>query len=303
MTMRPGRTRSARPPVLRQLFWGSGAAACMAAALLAASGGYAQSRPSLSDRVAALEARMQQSQTEQSVEQLNRIAQLESDVKAMRSLIEQMQNENEELKQRDKALYTDLDSRLSRIENAATAAPATSAGAKAATSRALPPPMRPVLVPGATVAPPASAAASGTPATAPAVPANPADEQSAYDAALAAVRADQYADSANRFNAFVRQFPDSPLAPNAYYWMGESYYVTQNYQLALEAFKTVVTRYPDSPKTPGAMLKLGFSQDGLKQRDAAQATLRDVIQKYPNSSEAGEADSRLRAMSMDTGGG
>ena len=272
-------------------------AACFAATVLATSAS-AQSRPSLADRVTALEARLQQSQTEQSVEQLNRIAQLESDVKALRSLIEQMQNANEELKQRDKAQYIDLDSRLARIENAA---PASATAVKPVPPRAsvsVPtPPRVSQQAPTAIVPPPA------TPPAAASTPGNPAGEQAAYDAALAAVRADQYADSANRFNTFVQQYPESPLAANAYYWMGESYYVTQNYQLALQAFKTVVTRYPASPKTPGALLKLGYSQDGLKQRDAAQATLRDVIQKYPNTDEAGQAESRLRAMSMDTGGG
>ena len=265
--------------------------ACIAAIALVAADASAQSRPSLADRVAALEMRLQQNQSSQSVEQLNRIAQLESDVKELRNLIEQMQNENEQLKQRNKAQYIDLDSRLGRLENA-SATPATA-------TKPVPTHL-PVSMPTRPVTPPASAATQ--PADAPAAaPANPANEQAAYDAALAAVRADQYADSAQRFNAFVQQYPNSPLAANAYYWMGESYYVTQNYTLALEAFKAVVTRYPESPKTPGALLKLGFSQDGLKQHDAAEATLRDVIQKYPNTDAAEQAQSRLRAMSLDAG--
>jgi tol-pal system protein YbgF len=274
---------------LRRFLIKAGTIACVAATALVAANASAQSRPGLADRVAALEARTQQNQTEQSVEQLNRIAQLESDVKALRALVEQMQNENEQGMERSKAQYIDLDSRLGRIENA-PAAPAT----------------RPVphatLPPRPTTAGAAIAVQSTVPPSAPVAAATPANEQAAYAAALAAVRADQYADSAQRFSAFVQQYPDSPLAANAYYWMGESYYVTQNYQLALDAFKAVVTRYPDSPKSPGALLKLGYSQDGLKQRDAAQATLRDVIQKYPNSDEAGQAQSRLRAMSMDNGG-
>ncbi|HEV2607536.1 MAG TPA: tol-pal system protein YbgF [Xanthomonadaceae bacterium] len=261
---------------------------CAAATMLVAVDASAQSRASLADRVAALEARVQQNQSDQSVEQLNRIAQLESDVKALRALVEQMQNENEQGMERSKAQYIDLDSRLARLENAPAAAP--TAVSRPAPTHA---PARPAAPPAVPVAPAAAAPASS---------ANPANEQAAYAAALAAVRADQYADSAQRFSAFVQQYPDSPLAVNAYYWMGESYYVTQNYQLALEAFKTVVTRYPDSPKAPGALLKLGYSQDGLKQRDAAEATLRDVIQKYPTSDEAGQAQSRLRAMSMDSGG-
>ena len=268
--------------------------------LLAAAGASAQSRPSLADRVAALEARVQQNQTEQSVELLNRIAQLESEVKELRALVEQMQNDNQQARDREKAQYIDLDSRLSRIENAAAQPPPAVAGkvpvtivkraGRARASR------------GAAQACPRAVgtgcASTGASAAVGADPGHPVTEKAAYDAAFAAMKAEHYADSANRFNAFVQQYPNSPLAPNAYYWMGESYYVTQNYQLALDAFKAVVTRYPDSPKSPGALLKLGYSQDGLKQRDAAQATLRDVIQKYPNSSEAAEAQSRLRAMSM-----
>jgi tol-pal system protein YbgF len=301
--MRPMTMNSARsgpPRSIASVLMASGplASACVVAALLIGTGASAQSRLSLADRVAALETRMQQNQTEQSVEQLNRIAQLESDVKALRSLIEQMQNENEELKQRDKAQYIDLDTRLSRIENAGPTTPAPAARPAASTRV-------PVAAPAASgpaaVLPPSTSAANAN--GAPTAPANPADEQAAYKTAFDTMKAEQYADSANRFNTFVQQYPNSTLAPNAYYWMGESYYVTQNYQLALEAFKTVVTKYPDSPKTPGALLKLGFSQDGLKQRDAAQATLREVIQKYPNSNEATEAQGRLRAMSMDTSGG
>ncbi len=266
------------------------AIACIAATVLVAADATAQSRPSLADRVAALETRVQQNQSEQSVEQLNRIAQLESDVKALRALVEQMQNENEQAKLRDREQYNDLDGRLGKLENA----PATpAAGVKPSPTHA-PVSPRPASA-GPTVAPPPVPVAGAAPA------ASPAGEQAAYDAALAAVRADQYADSAQRFNAFVQQYPNSPLVANAFYWMGESYYVTQNYALALEAFKSVVTLYPDSPKAPGALLKLGYSQDGLKQHDAAEATLRDVIQKYPNTDAAEQAQSRLRAMSMDAG--
>ncbi|MEO7478517.1 MAG: tol-pal system protein YbgF [Lysobacteraceae bacterium] len=267
--------------------------ACVAATVMVAAGASAQSFTSLSDRVAALEVRTQQNQSQgqQSVDMLNRIAQLESDVKAMRSLVEEMQNENEELKQRSREKYIDLDSRLSRLEGAAAPAATT-------------PPLRPAArAPVMASSAPAAASASTPRAAAPTVAttADPAGEQAAYDAALASVRNDRYADSAQRFNVFVQQYPNSMLAPNAYYWMGESYYVTQNYQLALEAFNNVVTQYPASQKMPGALLKLGYCQDGLKQHDAAEATLRSVIQRFPNTEVAEQAQSRLRAMAMDVG--
>ncbi|HTA64012.1 MAG TPA: tol-pal system protein YbgF [Xanthomonadaceae bacterium] len=267
--------------------------ACTVAAVLTASGAWAQSRPSLADRVAALEARTQQNQSEQSVELLNRIAQLESEVKELRALVEQMQNDDQQARDRGKAQYIDLDSRLSRIEN--NAAPSATSAVKTPAVVARAPsvhaPATSDVPPVATVPPAAGGDAN-----------HPVTEKAAYDAAFAAMKAEHFADSAQLFGAFVQQYPDSTLAPNAYYWMGESYYVTQNYQYALAAFQTVVSRYPDSPKTAGALLKVGYCQDGLKQRDAAEATLRGVIQKYPNSDEAAQAQSRLRAMSLDAGG-
>lgn len=269
MTMRPS------PRIL--------AVACMA--VLAASTVQAQSRPSLADRVAALEAR-DQAQGQQNVDLLNRIGQLEADVKDLRSRVEQMQHDNQQAAERAKAQYIDIDSRLTHLEGGGQAATTPSAGAKVATERPPPPPPPP---PAATrTAPPATAGAAG--------------DDAAYKAAFDAMRAEQYADSANRFNAFVQQYPDSTLVPNAWYWMGESYYVTQNYQPALRAFQTLVERFPESAKAAGALLKIGYCQDGLRQRDAARATLRQVISKYPNSDEANQAQGRLRAMAMESGG-
>jgi len=268
----------------------AGLAIACAAALMVAAPASAQSRASLGERVTALEAQLQQNQnqSQQSVAQLNRIAQLEADLKALRSQIEQLQNDNQQLKQHDREQYIDLDGRLTRLEGGGAPTTKTAPANKPSLSKTA---IAAPAVPGsaASVSPPPVVAVS-----------SPAGEQQAYDAGLAAVRNDQYADAARRFQAFVQQYPDSALAPNAYYWMGESYYVTQNYQLALDAFKTVVTRYPDSPKAPGSLLKLGYSQDGLKQRDAAIATLRDVIQRYPRSDAADQAQSRLRAIAMDT---
>ena len=207
------------------------ALACALAAL-AATGAQAQSRPSLADRVAALEAR-DQAQGQQNIDLLNRISQLESDVKQLRALVEQMQNDNQQAGDRAKAQYIDLDSRIGRLEAAAQQAPAQ------VPPGATRPPSAAAKVPvahSASVAPPPAAQ------LATAAPANGANADAAYRAAFDAMKAEHYADSAKQFNDFVQQHPDSALAPNAYYWMGESYYVTQNYQYALQAFQTVVER-------------------------------------------------------------
>ena len=63
---------------------------------------------------------------------------------------------------------------------------------------------------------------------------NPAEVQAAYDEAFQALKELRYADAAESFQSFMDQYPNSDLADNAQYWLGESYYVTRNYEIALE---------------------------------------------------------------------
>jgi tol-pal system protein YbgF len=136
-----------------------------------------------------------------------------------------------------------------------------------------------------------SANAGGAPADAQAV-------QDAYDQAFSALRNGQFVQSARQFRAFIQQHPHSALTPNAYYWLGESYYTVQNYDVALQTFQHLVEQFPDSDKTPGAMLKAGYCQDALNKDDAATTTLKSVIAKYPGSSVAKLAQQRLKDIAL-----
>ena len=124
------------------------------------------------------------------------------------------------------------------------------------------------------------------------------DEQSAYGYAFEALKSGDYVESARRLRDFLAAFPGGQLAPNALYWLGESYYVTQNYVLAGEQFRALLDRYPGNDKAPGALLKLGLAQYGQRQTEEAVATLRQVVQRYPGTDVARIADDRLRSMQM-----
>jgi len=124
------------------------------------------------------------------------------------------------------------------------------------------------------------------------------DERSAYNFAFEALKGGDYVESSRRFRDFLGAFPGGQYAPNALYWLGESYYVTQNYALAGDQFRSLLDRFPTHDKAPGALLKLGLSQYGLKQYAEADATLRQVLQRHPNSDVARTADDRLRAMQI-----
>jgi len=112
--------------------------------------------------------------------------------------------------------------------------------------------------------------------------------------AFKALRAGDYVQASRQFRSFIQQYPNHALTPNAYYWLGESYYVTMNYPVALESFQRLLSQFPQSDKAPDALLKVGYSQLELKQNAAAKATLSSVTTKYPGSKAASLAQERLQ---------
>lgn len=257
-------------------------------AALASTPAFAQ-RVSLADRVAALEARANNNQA--NVDLLNQLTQLRSEVQALRAQVEELQQQNQQLQSTSKAQYLDLDDRLNRLE--AGPLPAT--------------PAMPGKPAGSTSGKPAASTTTPAPAVqdrAPAVYgdkgaiAQNAGERAAYDAAFSALKAGQYVQSATLFQDFLRQHPNGSYTPNALYWLGESYYVTQNYALAQEQFQALLDRYPTHDKAPGALLKVGLSQYGTRQFDAAQRTLAQVTSRFPGTDAARTAADRLNAMQL-----
>ncbi len=271
------------------------------------------SRLSLADRVARLE--QQQSggdQAQANIQLLNQISELQAEIASLRGLVEQQAFEIEALSKRGRDQYLDLDSRVGRLEGGGAAA--------AGTSEENPPeaPVEEIALDGgstpdsgafedpevrAPVEGLVGTAALGGSDTAPAeiesVRGNPEDERRSYDAAFDELKEGRYAEAARRFQSFLQLYPDGEYAPNAQYWLGESYYVTQNYQIALEAFQTLLRKFPDSTKAPDGLLKLGYCQYELRLWDEAEATLNRVVQQYPDTTVARLAQGRLRAMRLE----
>ncbi len=256
----------------------------VAVALLATAPAHAQ-RQSLADRVARLEAQNANNagQSQSNLELLNRLTAMESEVRSLRGLVEQLQNENTALKQRAREQYIDLDSRMGRLEGGNPAGAANPDAASAATPNA------------ATQPEPAAE----TPADPSVAAADPADERQLYDSAFQSLRDGDYAEASRRFQSYLQAFPQGGLAANAWYWLGESYYVTQNYDVALNSFKSLLDQFPQSNKSPDALLKLGYCQFELNQPDQAESTLRDVVSRYPDSDAARLAQSRLRSLALE----
>jgi tol-pal system protein YbgF len=270
-----------------------GMAGAFASAMLFAVPAFAQdSRLSLADRVSRLEQQAQ-NQNQGGTTLVNQVQALQSQLQQMQGQIEELQHQLQEANDKNKAQYVDLDSRLGRLEGGAGAAAGAQGNAANTTNPS----------PAASAPPPPVDAGKGgkPPAGAKgAAPANAATAQAAYDDAFKSLRGGDYAQASRGFRGFIQQYPDSPLLPNAYYWLGESYYATMNYQVALEAFQTLLSQFPQSEKAPDAMLKAGYSQIELKQVDAGKATLKAVSTKYPGSKAASLAQERLRRLQLQS---
>lgn len=121
-------------------------------------------------------------------------------------------------------------------------------------------------------------------------------DHTAYRAAFDKLRAGHNEAAVRAFKAFIQDYPDSSLVPNAWYWMAETHYVNGNYKEAIGNFKKVITQYADSPKAADSYLKIGYAQYALGNYDKARSTFKDVVRKYPGSTPADLARQRLRKM-------
>ncbi len=272
-------------------------AGAIASAMLFAFPAFAQdSRLSLADRVARLEQQAQ-NKDQTGTGMVNQMQQLQAQVQQLQGQVEELQHQLQTLEDKNKAQYTDLDARLGRLEGGGAGAGAAAAGNN---------PQAQVGNPAATAsaATAASNAAAGPPAIAGskgAATGDPAAAQAAYDVAFKAIRAGNYVEASREFRSFIQQYPNHALVPNAWYWLGESYYATTNYPVALESFQQLLSQFPQSDKAPDALLKVGYSQLELKQTAAARATLTQVTTKYPGSKVASLAKERLQRLQLQSG--
>jgi len=117
-----------------------------------------------------------------------------------------------------------------------------------------------------------------------------------YQAAFNQLKSGRFNESARLFEDFIQQHPNHELTDNSYYWLGESYYVTRNYPLALSAFQTLETQFPLSSKLSDALLKIGYTYHELEDYQQAEMALNKVVSSFPNESVSRLAQNRLNLL-------
>ena len=219
------------------------------------------------------------------------------EIRGLRGQLEMQAHTINQLKERQRDLYLDVDQRLQRVESAAPAQAATSS------------PQQP---PAAPAAPAGSAAASLPADTTPAAPqpspaagtagadaadtagVDPFAEQQAYQGAFELLKTGDYEEAATAFQKFITTYPTGSYADNAQYWLGETHYITRRFDLALQEFQRLVSTYPGSQKLTGALLKIGYTHNELGNKAEAERVLTDLRARYPESAAAKLALKKLQ---------
>ena len=238
----------------------------------------------------------------------SRITQLEQDLRAVTGRVESLSHQVRQLNDRLVKLSSDLELRFEQLKaqgGPAVGGAAVGAGTGAAagtgprmlgrgedeTARAAPapqtlPPQTPP--PQAAVAPPAPPPAPAAPPETPppqsATPQGSSKEQ--YATAFALMQKANYAAAGAAFSDFLSRYPDDPLADNARYWLGESYYARGDYPRAAETFFEAYEKNKTGPKAPDTLLKLGMALGNLDKKKEACASFRELSRAFPNAAAA-----------------
>ncbi|OGL08645.1 MAG: hypothetical protein A3J45_10645 [Candidatus Rokubacteria bacterium RIFCSPHIGHO2_02_FULL_69_13] len=154
--------------------------------------------------------------------------------------------------------------------------------------------------------------APATPRPAPTPPRAPGGPQPAdvYQTAYIDFSKGSYPLAIQGFREFLRRFPDSDLANNAQYWVGEAYFsLARGYanqgqgdkvqgalEQAVQEFRKVIVNYPRGEKVPTALYKEALALLELKQPSLAEARLKYLLEHFPQSEEAPLARDRLASL-------
>jgi len=231
-----------------------------------------------------------------------RLTDLENDLRKMTGTIENLGFRVNQISERLDKLVSDIDFRLTALETAqggkavagqTSAAPAPGPVQTVDSSALASQPgtlgtvsekavaaiqsgaKNPALNTGQPINPPAAQEKPGV------LPAGTPREQ--YNYASGLLRQTKYKEAEIALKEFIALHRDSPLAGNARYWLGETYYVRNAYDEAAKIFFEGYQAAPKGAKALDMLLKLGMSLAGLGDKKNACITFNKVLKDFPGA--------------------
>jgi tol-pal system protein YbgF len=197
-----------------------------------------------------------------------KISELEERIRKMQGGIEQISFENKQLKSQMEKSDSDTEFRLNTLEKKQSA---TQAGGSQASDSGKLQPVGQV-----------SESAGATEAPLPRF----ANSHEHYSYAFKLLNQTKYQEAGNAFSVFTKVYPKDPLIGNAWYWLGETWYVRRDYIRAADDFRLGYEAMPTGPKAADNLLKLALSLNALKKDKEACVILKQVVVKFGGASNS-----------------
>lgn len=140
-------------------------------------------------------------------------------------------------------------------------------------------------------------AATEAPPSAPPPPPTGLSPQEVYNTAYADYLKGNFDLATDGFKIYRESFPDSPLADNALYWIGECSFSQRKYSEAIDAFNELILNYPQGDKIAAAYLKKGLALAELGRTDEALVVFKLLVSKYPLEEESRIAQEKIKDLS------
>jgi tol-pal system protein YbgF len=99
-----------------------------------------------------------------------------------------------------------------------------------------------------------------------------------------------------KFEAFLKQYPNTELSDNAQFWIGETYYLKKDFEKAILEYEKAIAKYPEGDKIPAALFKQALAFLELGDKTNGRNLLKRVIERYPHSEQAEMAKKKLEGI-------
>ena len=103
-----------------------------------------------------------------------------------------------------------------------------------------------------------------------------------YDLALASLKDKKLAEAEEKFALFIKNYPNSALQSNAYFWYGETFFRRNMFDKAAINYLKGYKQFPKSAKAADSLLKLALSLGGLNKKGEACSILAKLEAEFPN---------------------
>jgi len=114
-----------------------------------------------------------------------------------------------------------------------------------------------------------------------------------YNNALRDYTGGNYPLAFQEFGDYLRYYPNSALASNAQFYLGDIYYQQGQFPKAIQEYDKAIEQYPDGNKTAAAQLKKGYSLLNMDLRQQGVRELNSLIKRFPDTPEAALAKDKL----------